>query len=63
MRETPYLDHGDDDLKMTQIKGEVQNAKMSRGEEDGPELAQKGPGPAGSFGPAQGVLGPVRPAL
>jgi hypothetical protein len=29
---------------------------MSRGEEDGPESAQKGPGPAGPFGLAQGVL-------
>jgi hypothetical protein len=30
------------------------------GEEDGPEPAQKGPGPASLFGSAQGVFGPVR---
>jgi hypothetical protein len=35
---------------------------MIRGEEDGPKSAQIGPGPAGSFGPAQGVSGQVRPA-
>jgi hypothetical protein len=29
------------------------------GKEDGPEPAQKGPGPAGLFGLAQGVFGPV----
>jgi hypothetical protein len=33
------------------------------GEEDGPEPAQKGPGPAGLFGSAQGPFGPVRDAL
>jgi hypothetical protein len=33
------------------------------GEEDGPEPDQKGPGPAGMFGSAQGVFGPVRDAL
>jgi hypothetical protein len=60
---TPYLDRGDDNLKMTQIKGGVQNAKMSLGEEDGPEPAQKGPGMADPFGPAQVVSGLVRPAL
>jgi hypothetical protein len=60
----PYLDRGDDDLKMTQIKGgKVKNAKMSHWEEDGPESAQKGLGTTGPFGPAQGVFGPVRPAL
>jgi hypothetical protein len=48
---------------MTQIKGGVQNAKMSLGEEDGPEPAQKGPGMADPFGPAQVVSGLVRPAL
>jgi hypothetical protein len=30
------------------------------GEEDGPEPAQKGPGPSSLFGSAQGVSGPVR---
>jgi hypothetical protein len=34
---------------MTQIKGKIQNAKMSHGEEDGPEPAQKGPGPVSPF--------------
>jgi hypothetical protein len=32
-------------------------------EEDGPEPAQKEPGPAGLFGSAQGVFGPVRDTL
>jgi hypothetical protein len=35
---------------------------MSHREEDGPEPAEKGPGPTGPFGPAQGVSSPVRPA-
>jgi hypothetical protein len=61
---TPYLDRGDDDLKITEIKGgKVQNAKMSCEGEDGSEPAQNGPGLAGLFGSAQGVSGPVRPAL
>jgi hypothetical protein len=54
---TPYLDHWDDDLKMTQMKGgQVQNVKMSRREKDGPEPTQKELGPAGSVGSAQGGL-------
>jgi hypothetical protein len=36
---------------------------MSHGEEDGPESAQKGPRPAGLFGPAQGLFVAVHPAL
>jgi hypothetical protein len=31
---------------------QVQNVKMSRGEKNGPESAQKRPRPVGSFGPA-----------
>jgi hypothetical protein len=36
---------------------------MSHGEEDGPKPAQKEPGPAGPFGPDQGISSPVQPAL
>jgi hypothetical protein len=36
---------------------------MIRREEDGAELAKKGPGPASPFGLAQGLSVAVRPAL
>jgi hypothetical protein len=36
---------------------------MSRGEADEPEPAQKGPGLAGPFGPAQGLSVVVQPTL
>ena len=61
---TPYLDRGDDDAKMTQIKGhKSKNIKMSRGEEDGPESGQKRPRPASPCRPAQTLFASVRGPL
>jgi hypothetical protein len=41
----------------------VQNVKMSRGEKNGPESAQKRPRPVGAFGPTQPIFVAVRVPL
>jgi hypothetical protein len=43
--------------------GQVPNVKLSRGEKNSPEPAQKKPRPVGSFGPAQPSFASVRAAL